>query len=80
MRIQSHFEEQLNAWSHGIGALLGIAGLVLLVVFTQNTIEWSLFSVIVYGISIIVLRPRFHTANQDGSIPVRQFLPSIRCI
>lgn len=55
MRIQSHFEEQLNAWSHGIGALLGIAGLVLLVVFTQNTIEWSLFSVIVYGISIIVL-------------------------
>ena len=36
-------------------ALLGIAGLVLLVVFTQNTIEWSLFSVIVYGISIIVL-------------------------
>ena len=55
MRVQSHFEEQLNAWSHGIGALLGIAGLVLLVVFTQNTIEWSLFSVIVYGISIIVL-------------------------
>ena len=55
MRIQSQFEERLNAWSHGIGALLGIAGLVLLVVFTQNTIDWSLFSVIIYGISIIVL-------------------------
>ncbi|SDB32301.1 hemolysin III [Flavobacteriaceae bacterium MAR_2010_188] len=54
-KIQSHFEETLNAWSHGIGVLLGIAGLVLLVIFTKNTIEWSLVSVIIYGVSIIVL-------------------------
>jgi len=52
---QTKLEEQLNAISHGIGALLGIAGLVLLIVFSTNKTEWSLFTVIVYGISIIVL-------------------------
>jgi hemolysin III len=52
---QTKLEEQLNAISHGIGALLGIAGLVLLIVFSANKTDWSLFSVVVYGISIIVL-------------------------
>ncbi|RKE94760.1 PAQR family membrane homeostasis protein TrhA [Ichthyenterobacterium magnum] len=55
MRVQSNFEEQLNAWSHGIGAILGIAGLVLLIVYSTSDTPFSLFSVIVYGISIIVL-------------------------
>lgn len=55
MRIQTNIEEHLNAVTHGIGALLGIAGLVLLIVFSNSNIELSLFSVIVYGISIIVL-------------------------
>ncbi len=55
MRVQSKMEEQLNAWTHGIGAALGIAALVLLIVYTDSTKPWSLFSVIVYGISIIVL-------------------------
>ncbi|MBF8149637.1 hemolysin III family protein [Winogradskyella sp. F6397] len=55
MRIQSQFEEQLNAWTHGIGAALGIAALVLLTVKVDDTTPWSLFSVVVYGISIIVL-------------------------
>lgn len=55
MRIQTKFEEQLNAWTHGIGAALGIAALVLLIVYTDTTKPWSLFSVIVYGISIIIL-------------------------
>ncbi len=55
MRIQTKLEEQLNAWTHGIGAALGIAALVLLLVYTDNTKPWSLFSVIVYGISIIIL-------------------------
>ena len=56
MRTQTKLEEQLNAWSHGIGAALGIAALVLLIVFSDNkTKPWSLFSVIVYGISIIIL-------------------------
>ncbi|MGG5486969.1 PAQR family membrane homeostasis protein TrhA [Gaetbulibacter sp. PBL-D1] len=56
MRIQSPFEERLNTWSHALGALLGIAGLVLLILSAlQVKLPWSLFSVIVYGISIIVL-------------------------
>lgn len=55
MRIQSKLEEQLNAWTHGIGAALGIVALVLLIVYTDTTKPWSLFSVIVYGISIIIL-------------------------
>ncbi|MEP1488110.1 MAG: hemolysin III family protein [Algibacter sp.] len=52
---QSPFEEKLNAISHGLGAVLGIAGLVLLIVFDSNKTDWSLFSVIVYGVSIIIL-------------------------
>ena len=56
MRTQTKLEEQLNAWSHGVGAALGIAALVLLIVYADNgTKPWSLFSVIFYGISIIVL-------------------------
>jgi hemolysin III len=55
MRTQTTIEEQLNTLTHAIGSLLGIAGLVLLLVFNSHKTEWSLFSVIVYGISIIVL-------------------------
>ena len=55
MRLQSKLEENLNAITHAIGALLGVSGLVLLIVFQADKTDWSLFSVIVYGISIIVL-------------------------
>lgn len=54
-RQQSVFEERLNAWTHGLGALMGIAGLVLLISFSKQKTDWSLFSVIVYGFSIILL-------------------------
>lgn len=55
MKIQTKFEEQLNAWSHGLGALLGIAGLILLIAYNSHKTNWSLFGVIVYGLSIIIL-------------------------
>ena len=55
MRIQTKLEEQLNTWTHGFGALLGIAALVLLIINADTLKPWSLFSVIVYGISIIIL-------------------------
>ena len=55
MSVQTKLEEQLNSISHAIGALLGIAGLVLLIVLSKDKTAWSLFSVIVYGISIIIL-------------------------
>jgi hemolysin III len=55
MRIQSPFEERLNALTHAIGAFFGIVALVLLIVYNTQKSDWSLFSVIVYGISIIIL-------------------------
>ncbi len=55
MKVQSHFEEKLNALTHGIGAVLGIAALILLIIFETHKTAYSLFSVIVYGISIIIL-------------------------
>lgn len=55
MRIQTPFEEKLNAISHAIGALFGVVALILLIVKNTNKTDWSLFSVIVYGISIIIL-------------------------
>ncbi len=55
MRVQTQHEEQLNAWSHGIGAVLGIVALILLLVYADATKPWVLFSVIIYGLSIIIL-------------------------
>ncbi len=55
MRKQTSFEETLNAVSHGIGALLGVVALILLILFDTKKTNWSLFSVIIYGVSIIVL-------------------------
>lgn len=55
MRKQSYFEEKLNAVSHGFGAAFGIIALILLIVFNTHKTAYSLFSVIVYGISIIIL-------------------------
>lgn len=55
MHTQSQLEEKLNAWTHGVGAVLGIAGLVLLVSVKEHQADWSLFAVIVYGISLIIL-------------------------
>ena len=55
MRQQTKFEENLNALTHLVGAILGVIALVLLITFERSLTSWSLFSVIVYGISIIVL-------------------------
>ena len=55
MRVQTLFEERLNALTHAVGALMGVVALVLLVVYNSNKTSWSLFSVIVYGLSIIIL-------------------------
>ncbi|WP_044397368.1 hemolysin III family protein [Lacinutrix sp. Hel_I_90] len=55
MRIQTKKEELWNAITHGIGAVLGIIGLVLLIFSNTEKTSWSLFSVIVYGVSIVIL-------------------------
>lgn len=55
MKLQSPFEEKLNAITHALGAVLGIVALVLLIVFDTHKTPWSRFSVVVYGLSIIIL-------------------------
>ena len=55
MDTQTHLEERWNAISHAFGAILGIAGLVLLLVFDQEKTHFSVLSIILYSISIIVL-------------------------
>ena len=55
MRKQTPMEETLNAFTHGIGALLGITGLILLLIFQTNKTSYSLFSVMVYGLTLIIL-------------------------
>lgn len=55
MSEQTKLEEQINAWSHGIGVVLGILGLVLLIINVNKDRPFDLFSVIVYGLSIIIL-------------------------
>lgn len=52
---QTPLQERLNAISHAIGAIFGVLGLVALVVFNTDKTPWSFFSVVVYGLSIIVL-------------------------
>lgn len=52
---QTPLQERLNAISHAIGAIFGVLGLTSLIIFNSNKTDWSLFSVIVYGISIITL-------------------------
>lgn len=55
MRVQTKREELWNALTHAVGALLGVSALILLIIFETNKTAFSLFSVIVYGLSIIIL-------------------------
>lgn len=55
MSSQSKKEEVFNTYSHALGVLLGILGLFFLIDKTDHTKSFYLFSVIVYGLSIIIL-------------------------
>ncbi|RZV65519.1 MAG: hemolysin III family protein [Flavobacteriaceae bacterium] len=55
MRLQTKQEELWNAMTHGFGALLGIVGLVLLIVYETSKTNYSLGAVSAYGLSIIIL-------------------------
>ena len=49
-------EERFNSISHGITAVMAIAGLVILIVFgVQSDKDLSLFSGLVYGCSLLLL-------------------------
>lgn len=55
MRYQTPVEERWNAWSHGLGTLLGVIGLFILLQKCNSDSTIDVFSVSVYGLSIIVL-------------------------
>lgn len=55
MRIQTASEEKLNAITHGIGAVFGIVALILLIKHTLYEPFINKFSVVVYGLSLIIL-------------------------
>lgn len=53
---RSRFEEQLNAWSHGISALLAAVGFAYTFYLAlNNTQEYAVISSIVYGSSLVLL-------------------------
>mgnify|MGYP003675939689 FL=1 len=53
---QSKLEEWFNLMSHGITGLCAIGGLVVLIVFgAKSDKEWSLFSALFYGTSLVLL-------------------------
>ncbi|NND64174.1 MAG: hemolysin III family protein [Flavobacteriaceae bacterium] len=74
--MYSKREEFWNTVSHAIGILLGIAGLILLIINDSHKTEYSTASVIVYGISIIVLylaSTLYHAVkNTDWKIQLRK--------
>lgn len=55
-RDQTFSEELLNSISHGVTAISAIGGFVVLVVFgAKSTKDWTLFSAIFYGLSLVGL-------------------------
>ncbi len=53
--VQTPLQEKLNATTHAIGVVFGLIGLFLLALYDTQKTAWSLFSVMVYGLSIVVL-------------------------
>lgn len=53
---QTNLEEWFNMFSHGITGLCAVGGLVVLIVFgSQSEQQWSLFSALFYGVSLVLL-------------------------
>ncbi|MCP1362782.1 hemolysin III family protein, partial [Halomonas sp. BBD45] len=52
------FEELLHSISHGIGAVLSLAGMIVLIVLTclaANVDPWKIAGVSLYGITLVLL-------------------------
>lgn len=62
-------EELANRLTHGIGALLSVAGLVLMVVYSAlHGDAWVITSTAIYGVSLVVLYSAstlYHTVTSD---------------
>lgn len=68
MRIQTSQEEFLNAVTHGLGAILGIAALVLMLLKINSAEGLQTFAVVTYALSIIILftaSTLYHSVNNE---------------
>lgn len=66
MDISYHKEERLNAYTHGLGILLGLIGFYLLWDRNLNNSEYATFSIVIYSCSIILLftaSTLYHSVN-----------------
>ena len=77
-RIQTDLEELLNSLSHGLTAIGAVVGSVVLIsISLQNPKAWSLFSAIVYGVSLVALysfSALYHTSKQPKTKRVFKIL------
>jgi hemolysin III len=49
-------EETINAWTHGLGALLSLGGLVVLVILaSRHGDAWHIVSCSIYGVTLVLL-------------------------
>ncbi len=55
MTVTNTKEEKWNAWSHGLGVLLGLVGLVLLLKNDSSKNSYSTIAIVVYSLSLILL-------------------------
>ena len=55
MHKQTPLEERLNVITHFIGVLFGCIAFFLLIYNQSNNVKWSLFSIFIYSITIIIL-------------------------
>lgn len=75
---QSKREEILNSISHGITTLAAIGGFVVLVVFGAiSEKNWTLFSAIIYGLSLIILYGASATYHGVTKVSVKEKLRTI---
>jgi hemolysin III len=81
VRVQTRAEELANAISHGLGAALGVAGLVLLVVHTSFRGDvWGIVATSVYGASVVLLFATsavYHWLDHPGAKRVFQVLDHV---
>ncbi|THD66506.1 hemolysin III family protein [Robertkochia marina] len=66
---QSLQEEKLNAITHGFGAAMALIGLLVLVYFDTGKTSYSTFSIIVYGLSALLLftiSTLYHSARRPA--------------
>ncbi len=55
-KTQTNLEEWFNTLSHGVTAIAAIGGFIVLIIFgAQSNKEWSLFSALFYGSSLVLL-------------------------